>query len=230
MEEVANELLGVYASQYYGNGTATSAYLWDQDDGGVAGCFLVRKRETIMATHIFCSVVCRLRVGCHAKVRVFAANVVLCAEIEGAKDVTRAVWNTINVVQATPAGAGSFSYRLTTSLVLDVEMKSDEVGEVSLAGTLNRKAAKSATPPSRTATGAGATQPDHVAVWGEMLETMESALRDTVDGVYFAKTNAAMCAARQVGGASTPAQSASFVASLNAAVVAHGTKRTALDS
>jgi hypothetical protein len=152
------------------------------------------------------------------------------AEIEGAKDVTTAVWNTINVVEAAPVADGKFGYRLTTSLVLDVEMSREDVGKVSLAGTLNRKAARTTKPPARAATGAGATEPDHVAVWGEMIEAMESGMRDMVDGVYAAKPNSAMCAARQVGGASAPAQTASFVASLNAAVVAHGTKRTALDA
>lgn len=44
-EVAANELLSVYGTQYYGSGAATSAYLWDQDGGGIAGCFLVRKGE-----------------------------------------------------------------------------------------------------------------------------------------------------------------------------------------
>lgn len=44
-EVAANELLSIYGTQYYGSGAVTSAYLWDQDGGSIAGCFLVRKGE-----------------------------------------------------------------------------------------------------------------------------------------------------------------------------------------
>ncbi|CAE7718691.1 hypothetical protein FNF29_02420 [Cafeteria roenbergensis] len=193
-EVAANELLSVYGSQYYGSGAATSAYLWDQDGGSIAGCFLVRK------------------------------------DIEGGRHVKSATWNSINVVEATPspAGEGQFVYRLTSSLVLQASVVNDEVGTVSLSGTLTRKTERTQKPEGAAAVGPDASKPDHIAVWGGMIEAMESSMHSLIENVVVAKSATALSASRQAG-SSGPAPTASFVASLNAAVVAHGTKRSALD-
>lgn len=154
----------------------------------------------------------------------------LVADIEGGRHVKSATWNSINVVEASPASAGEgrFVYRLTSSLVLQASVVNDDVGTVALSGTLTRKTERTQKPDGVAAVGPDSTKPDHIAVWGGMIEAMESSMHSLIENVVVAKSATALSASRQAG-SSGPAPTASFVASLNAAVVAHGTKRSALD-
>jgi hypothetical protein len=138
------------------------------------------------------------------------------AEVDSGKHVSGAAWNSINVVEAIPRGSGEFTYRLTTSLVLEMTTKRGGVGVLKLAGTLNRKSSKVATPSA----GAGKL-PDHVAVWGPMIEAAEGIVRESLDTIYITKTRSALNAARSAG-SGLPGMSTSFVSSLNAAVLSHG--------
>lgn len=144
----------------------------------------------------------------------------------GGRHVKSAAWNSINVVEAVrQTKPAAWAYRLTTSLVLSLDVERAEVGLVTLAGTMNRQASQTVPVP----TGSTGASPDHLAVWGPMIESMETGLRASIDSVYVTKTKMALDAARQVQGAG-PTQGSSFIASLGAAVAAHGEKRKGLGS
>lgn len=83
-------------------------------------------------------------------------------------------WDSINVFEAEQESKNRYTYRLTSTVILDIGMKL-----TNLAGSLTRQAERSFNIESKV---------DHVANVGTMVEEMESKLRSLLHEVYFGKT------------------------------------------
>ena len=102
---------------------------------------------------------------------------------EKARAVNQGNWDAIHVVEVRPDKPGTFSYKLTTTVMLRAETDHASAGSsggaFDLSGSLTRQ--KWATFPAKG-------DETHIANMGRLVEDMENQLRDTVEEVYFGKT------------------------------------------
>lgn len=177
VEIEANQLFDAYRELYFEGGTS-SVYLWDLDDGGFAGCFLIKKT------------------------------------VAGQRFVSEGGWDSIHVVEVKPSTSGKASYKLTTTVMLSMDVHKDEVGDSNLSGSLTRMATKSA--PFDDAH-------PHLMNIGTMIEDMETDIRTYLDSLYIQKTREVVSSIRKLH--QGPTQGGNFTMNLNAAVLKHGANR-----
>lgn len=89
------------------------------------------------------------------------------------KTVGKSVWNSIHVFEVEPVGKRA-TYRLTSTIILELENNG-----LDLSGSLTRQLEKSL-PVGESV--------DHVANIGQLVEELESKLRNLLNEVYFGKT------------------------------------------
>eukprot|EP00633_Aureoumbra_lagunensis_P001529 CAMPEP_0197287574 /NCGR_PEP_ID=MMETSP0890-20130614/4098_1 /TAXON_ID=44058 ORGANISM="Aureoumbra lagunensis, Strain CCMP1510" /NCGR_SAMPLE_ID=MMETSP0890 /ASSEMBLY_ACC=CAM_ASM_000533 /LENGTH=262 /DNA_ID=CAMNT_0042757413 /DNA_START=55 /DNA_END=844 /DNA_ORIENTATION=- len=143
LEIEANQLFDAYRELYFEGGTS-SVYLWDLDDTGFAGCFLIKK------------------------------------SVEGHRFVSDGAWDSIHVVQVdTKSSQTQATYKLTTTVMLSMDVHKNEVGDSNLSGSLTRVASKRCP-----------ISPDrpHIANIGTLIEDMETDIRTYLDALYIQKT------------------------------------------
>ena len=102
------------------------------------------------------------------------------------------------------------NYKLTTTVILTMDVQKESVGDTNLSGTLTRTAEK------RSVIDAEHT---HMHNMGTLIEDTETDIRVNMDALYIQKTREVVNNIRspQTG----PAQGAAFTASLNEAVKRH---------
>merc|ERR1711871_697644 len=106
------------------------------------------------------------------------------------------------------------TYKLTSTVILHMEVDKEEVGKTSLAGSLTRQTElSSAVNEVKT----------HMANIGRMIEDQENDMRSNLNELYIAKTREVVDNLRNASGG--PKQSNVFTQSLNAAVLSHGQSR-----
>lgn len=143
-------------------GGVSSAYLWDQEDGGFAGCFLLKKEV-----------------------------------MEPQRRVSQGCWDSIHVVEALPKAStdtlekGTFTYRLTTTVILTMITEKGDAGPVNLSGNLTRQA--------KEKTVVIKDENEHVINIGQMIEEMEFDLRNQLDMLYIQKTRQVVSSIRRPG-------------------------------
>jgi len=175
LEQEANQLFDAYRELYFEGGTS-SVYLWDLDDAGFAGCFLIKK------------------------------------QVAGHRFVSDGAWDSIHVVEVKERGTQA-TYKLTTTVMLSMDVHKDQVGDSNLSGSLTRMASKNA----------DFSQKPHLATVGAMIEDMETDIRTYLDSLYIQKTREVDSSIRKLH--QGPTQGSGFTTNLNAAVLKHGLNR-----
>ncbi|CAG5105524.1 Oidioi.mRNA.OKI2018_I69.chr1.g2201.t1.cds [Oikopleura dioica] len=89
-------------------------------------------------------------------------------------------WDSIHIFEVIEKTDG-FHYRLTTTVMLWLQTKSDSSGLLSLGGSLQRQTEKHVT---------GTKIPEHILEIGKMVEDIENKIRNSLNDVYFDKTRA----------------------------------------
>ena len=142
----ANTLYDSYREQYY-EGGVSSVYLWDTEDsdavdGGSDG--------GLGATG-------------------FAGCFLIKKAVAGHKYVDQGSWDSIHVVEVQETSKTTASYKLTSTVILDMNVKKEAVGDCNVAGTMTKQA-------SKTSDFDPKVKP-HICVLGSMIEDMEIELR-----------------------------------------------------
>ena len=146
--------------------------------------------------------------------RGFAGCFLIKKKVEGSAFVKEGYWNSIHVVEVQEEGAAKATYKLTTTIMLNMGVQRAEVGVTNLSGSLTRQSEM---------TSAVTEVKTHVANIGGMIEHMENDMRSNLNELYILKTRDIVNSLR--GSGDGPAQSASHVQNLNAAVMTHGATR-----
>eukprot|EP01101_Sappina_pedata_P012436 TRINITY_DN854_c0_g1_i1.p1 TRINITY_DN854_c0_g1~~TRINITY_DN854_c0_g1_i1.p1 ORF type:complete len:287 (+),score=158.26 TRINITY_DN854_c0_g1_i1:55-861(+) len=90
----------------------------------------------------------------------------------------KGTWDSIHVVDVEEK-KGSAHYKLTSTVMLSLETKTDQTGQVVLSGSLTRQEERDC--PVNT-------ENPHLINIGRMIEEMENRLRQTIEIIYFGKT------------------------------------------
>jgi capping protein beta len=147
LEEKAQILFSEYLKLYY-EGGIVNTFFWDKEDGGFAGCVLIKKE---------------------------------CEKIKG---VTKGVWDSLNVFDVKQDNAGGRNkqiYKITSTVVLEITMNTEQTGEVVLSGNLTKQREESYNHDDDS-------DETHLARIGKLVEEVESSLRSNLENVYFGKT------------------------------------------
>jgi capping protein beta len=134
----------------------------------------------------------------------------------GKKELESGVWNSIHVFDVSENKKGFYEYKLTTTVMVSMQVKNAQLGDVDLSGSMTQ--AESKVLPMNDA------QP-HIANLGKLLEDMELKIRNSIEGIYIQKTREVVNGMRLVNGVQNKAWE-QITASLNAAVKEHGKGRT----
>jgi len=145
----------------------------------------------------------------------FAACFLIKKNVDGDRYVKSGCWDSIHVVEAVEsANKTSATYKLTTTIMLSMQVEKLEVGETLLSGSLTRQ----------TELNAGLSDTKtHISNIGRMIEDMETDMRSNMNELYILKTREVINSLRNSG--SGPNQDAMHIANLNAAVMGHGKTR-----
>jgi len=170
LESKCNAVFDTYRQLYY-EGGVSSAYLWDQDEeASFAGCFLIKKEV-----------------------------------IEPQRRVNQGSWDAIHVVEVIPSkGAtlskGTFTYKLTSTVMLSMTTEKGNAGAVILSGSLTRQAKEKTLKVSNV--------DEHVVILGSMIEDMEIDVRNQMDSLYIQKTREVTNSIRKPQQGNLPSQNA----------------------
>jgi len=107
------------------------------------------------------------------------------------KELETGWWDSIHVFECSEQKKGVYEYKLTTTVMVSMGMKSPLVGEVDLSGSMTMQETK-ALPLDNTNT--------HIANMGRMLEEMELKVRNSIEGIYIQKTRDVVNGMRLVSG------------------------------
>jgi capping protein beta len=91
----------------------------------------------------------------------------------------KGTWDSIHVFEVDDKGATA-DYRLTSTVMLNIETEDDKTGSVSLSGSMTRQESRDAQPVNKEKT--------HVANMGGFIEDMEGKMRTALNTIYFGKT------------------------------------------
>lgn len=96
-------------------------------------------------------------------------------------------WDSIHVMEAKkrPQGGNAYTYRLTSTVMIQLDASGDKLGNVNLSGSLIRQAEKNLT---------AADNQGHLENMGGMIESMENDLKGTTTQIYMGKTNEVLSA------------------------------------
>ena len=143
----------------------------------------------------------------------FAACFLIKKVVEGGETVRRGSWDGIHVIEATEKADSSpkqFTYKLTSTVMLNMNMDKEDCGKTSLAGSVTRQAER--------VTGIDGER-NHVGNMGSMVEDMESDMRQHLLAItYVEKMGDILRETRNISDGKKDAISANASA-LNAAVL-----------
>lgn len=138
----------------------------------------------------------------------FAGCFLIKKSVDGDKNATSGTWDSIHVVEAIEGdNKSAATYKLTTTIILNMAVDSGDVGNTSLSGTLTRQTEMSANV-SETKT--------HISNIGRMIEDMETDMRSNLNELYILKTREVINSLRT--NKEGPTNDASHIASLAAAI------------
>ena len=141
----------------------------------------------------------------------FAGCFLIKKKVSGHEFVTEGCWDSIHVVEVNLEDNGkAANYKLTTTVILTMDVQKESVGDTNLSGTLTRTAEK------RSVIDAEHT---HMHNMGTLIEDTETDIRVNMDALYIQKTREVVNNVRQPQAG--PSQGAAFTASLNEAVKRH---------
>jgi len=200
METEANDIFDTYRKLYFEGGTS-SVYFFntdEKDNKSFGACFLIHKDVDPKEL--------AAQTGAGA------------AATQSAKDkgLDAGWWDSIHVFEVTEAKKGTYEYKLTTTVMVSMSVKNPLVGEVDLSGNMTQQDTK---------VFAVTELSPHISNLGRMLEEMELKIRNSIEGIYIQKTREVVNGMRSAG-AQKEKEWGAITASLNAAVLKHGDKRT----
>ena len=134
--------------------------------------------------------------------------------VSGHKFVNEGAWDSIHVVEVSEGADKKANYKLTTTVMLSMDVHKAAVGDSNLSGSLTRMAEKNCVLDD--------THP-HVANIGTMIEDMETDIRTYLDSLYIQKTKEVVSSIRKLH--KGPTQDKGFTMNLNSAVLKHGANR-----
>ena len=141
----------------------------------------------------------------------FAGCFLVKKAVSGHEFVSTGAWDSIHVVEVNLEEGGKAAlYKLTTTVILTMDVQKESVGDTNLSGTLTRTAEK------RSVIDAEHT---HMHNMGTLIEDTETDIRVNMDALYIQKTREVVNNVRQPQAG--PSQGAAFTASLNEAVKRH---------
>lgn len=111
------------------------------------------------------------------------AGVILIKKTGDGSTKIKGCWDSIHVVEVQEKSSGrNAHYKLTSTVMLWLQTSKVSSGKMDLGGSLTRQIEKDA------AVTAGEASP-HIANIGQMVEEMENKIRNTLNDIYFGKTN-----------------------------------------
>ncbi|KAI8852543.1 F-actin-capping protein subunit beta [Chytridium lagenaria] len=93
-------------------------------------------------------------------------------------DDVKGTWDSIHVIEVQEKGR-SAHYKLTSTIMLNIEQKTGKLGETSLSGSLTRQAEQDCPVEEYNV---------HVENIGRIVEDMENKMRNSLNEIYFGKT------------------------------------------
>jgi capping protein beta len=88
-------------------------------------------------------------------------------------------WDSIHVLQISQFEGKSAHYQLTSTILLDLDASSQQVGDLDLCGSMTRQAEQEFPLENFKS---------HISNMGRFVEDMESKMRHSIQDVYFGKT------------------------------------------
>lgn len=131
---------------------------------------------------------------------------------EPQRHVSIGSWDSIHVIEAVPGTDGSSTYKLTTTVMLNMTTKEGSAGTVNLSGGLTRQ--------GRPQTLKSPNDSSHVINMGKMIEAMEIDIRNQLDSLYIQKTRDVVNSIRKPFKVDGPSQA--FMGDLTSAIMRHG--------
>ena len=125
-------------------------------------------------------------------------------------------WNSIHVLEANEIKDKKFEYKLTTTVIISMRVQNAQLGTVDLSGSMTKQA---------TSTVVLTDEQTHLANMGKMIEDIELAIRNSIEGIYIQKTREVISGMRNPNGQTSQAQRDEFAKSLKDAVTGHGHTR-----
>jgi len=141
------------------------------------------------------------------------------SDVAADKGMDKGWWDSIHVfeVLGDSSRKGAFVYKLTTTVMVSLGFKeASKIGDVDLSGSMTKQAERKL----QVDEAGGVT---HIANLGTMLEEMELAIRNAIEGIYIQKTREVINGMRPIGQAKEKAWN-DIAQSLSAAVITHKAK------
>ncbi|KAK7207158.1 F-actin-capping protein subunit beta [Myxozyma melibiosi] len=118
------------------------------------------------------------------------AGVVLLKKASPTSGSSSGEWDSIHVFEVEERGSRAAHYKLTSTIILNVDTSKTSLGVFSLGGNLTRQVEQDA---------AVDDEMSHVANIGKMVEDTESKMRNQLQEVYFGKTRDIVSDLRSIG-------------------------------
>lgn len=145
----------------------------------------------------------------------FAGCFLIKKAVDGNRYVKSGSWDSIHIIEVVDKGMHkTASYKLTTTVMLWMNVVKEEVGTTSLSGSLTRQ---------MDATYEVNDEKTHIANMGRLIEDMETDMRSNLNELYILKTREIVNSIRS--NSDGPYLNSSHIATLNAAVMGHGMSR-----
>ena len=126
--------------------------------------------------------------------------------------VDKGTWDSIHVIEMhEEEGGGKATYKLTTTVMLSMDMTGEDFGNCDISGSLTRQA--------ETTEAFDGESKSHVVNIGRMIESMEGDIRINLDKLYLAKMREVVMF--HIRGGKGPKMSDEHVNALNAAIKGH---------
>jgi len=112
----------------------------------------------------------------------FGACFLIHKEVPATKTLKAGWWDSIHVFDVSASKkAGSFNYKLTTTVMVSMNLKEPEkTGDVDLSGHMTKQVEKERKMDGKVDT--------HISNMGVILEEMELSVRNAIEGIYIQKT------------------------------------------
>jgi len=146
----------------------------------------------------------------------FAGCFLIQKDVDNVRGLSAGCWNSIHVFECTEQKSNNWDYKLTSTAIVSMQVKNEEIGTVDLSGNMTKQSTKTCK--------LDAAHP-HIANMGQMLEDMELRIRNEIEGIYIQKTRTVLSGIRSTG--DQPKQSTVFTGDLAAAIAKHGANRQA---
>jgi len=150
----------------------------------------------------------------------FGACYLIHKDVPSAKTLKSGWWDSIHVfdVQETKAKKEHFTYKLTTTVMVSMNLKDPEkTGDVDLSGHMTKQVEKEKKV---------SKEQTHIANMGAILEEMELTIRNAIEGIYIQKTREVVGGMRSTQG-DKEKHWAGIQQSLTQSVLEHREKRAA---